>query len=229
LNYTRRKPIRSFVRRGRITASQKQVLDIATNPYLIKSLGTPFDFNVLEIGFGMGHALIAQAQQNPEKNYLGIDVHEPGIRAVLLAIKKYNLTNIRLMCADAVEILKNNMPANSLDTVQIFFPDPWPKRRHHKRRLIQVDFIQLLVDKLKMGGKLYLATDWEDYAQHMLKVMSMVKELKNMAGENQFSPRPQERPLTKFELRGQRLGHRVFDLVFSLRHCEGERSEPEAI
>jgi tRNA (guanine-N7-)-methyltransferase len=182
-----------------------------------------FDFNkifnrnvprILEIGFGMGHALIAQAQQKPACDFIGIDVHKPGVGAVLDAIAKHQLKNIRLFCADAVEVLTQCVPDNSLDEVQLFFPDPWPKRKHHKRRLVQTAFVKLIHKKLKPYGKFCLATDWEDYAKHMLKVFSNASDFINAAGDQQFAPRHVDRPLTKFEQRGKNLGHSVWDLVF---------------
>ena len=216
--------IRSFVRReGRMTSSQQRAFDSLWPLYGVITTHQTIDFNqlfqrvapvILEIGFGMGHSLVQQAQQFSENNYLGIEVHRPGVGALLSAIEKNKLENIRIVCDDAVAILKNNIADNSLDKIQIFFPDPWPKKRHHKRRLIQIEFVELLRTKLKPGGYLQLATDWQDYAAHMLQVMQKSQGWKNLAVDNQFIPRPVDRPLTKFEQRGKRLGHGVWDLLF---------------
>jgi len=224
------RPIRSFVRReGRMTPSQERAFNILWQQYGLELQNQRLDYQqifgrtapcVLEIGFGMGQSLLQQAQQNPHQDYLGIEVHRPGVGALLAGIEKYNLQNIRIFCADAVEVLKQCIPDASLDLIQIFFPDPWPKRRHHKRRLIQADLVNLLHNKLKFMAKLHLATDWQDYADQMLTVLSDASGWKNLAGENQFSPRPPERPLTKFEQRGEKLGHGVWDLLF-------EKNTPE--
>jgi len=218
--------IRSFVRReGRLTKGQQRALD---ELYPIHGL-TPVANEVLhfdtvfgndhavhlEIGIGNGQTLVSMASAYPQNNYLGIEVHRPGVGNALLQIEKTGLKNVRLICDDAVEVLKNHIPDQSLNAVYIFFPDPWHKKRHHKRRLVQVDFINLLVTKLVPGGILHMATDWEDYAQHMLQVMKDVKGFSNVAGAGQFSDKPEYRPLTKFEQRGLRLGHGVWDLVFT--------------
>jgi tRNA (guanine-N7-)-methyltransferase len=172
---------------------------------------------VLEIGFGNGESLITMAVENPHNNYLGIEVHQPGIGHLLMRAETLQLTNLRVICGDAVEVLDNQLVDTCLDRVQIFFPDPWPKKRHRKRRLIQPSFIMLLVKKLKPGACLHLATDCEDYAQQMLITLEADANFVNMAGAGQFTPRPTYRPLTKFEIRGQRLGHRVWDLLFKRR------------
>ena len=218
------KPIRSFVhRQKRLSKSQScafTALLSAQNILLSKSLDFKKLFQreastILEIGFGMGDSLQQQASQNPDNNYLGIEVHRPGIAMLLTQIEKLKLNNIKIIYADAAEVLAHSIPKHSLDIVQIFFPDPWPKTRHHKRRLIQAKFINLLHEKLKPNGKLHLATDWQDYAQHMLKVMENMGNWQNMAGKNQFTPRPSTRPMTKFEQRGHQLGHTIWDLIFS--------------
>jgi len=162
----------------------------------------------------MGDSLLQQALQYPENNYLGIEVHRPGIALLLTQIEKYKLKNIKIIYADATEILARSTPKHSLDLVQIFFPDPWPKNRHHKRRLVQAKFVELLHEKLKLNGKLHLATDWQDYAQQMLKILENTPQWKNTAKKNQFASRPPTRPITKFEKRGQELGHRIWDLIF---------------
>jgi len=168
----------------------------------------------LEIGFGNGTSLLAMAQANPEKNYLGIEVHRPGVGNLLLQIEKHAIDNIRVVCADATEVIRNNLADACLDAVYIFFPDPWHKTRHRKRRLVQIDFIELLKQKLKPGGLLHMATDWEDYARHMLAVMQQVEGFTNLAADGRFSERPAYRLLTKFEQRGLRLGHGVWDLLY---------------
>lgn len=170
---------------------------------------------VLEIGFGMGQSLATMAEAAPGCGFIGVEVHRPGVGRLLRAIDERGLDNIRVFCHDAVEVLEHCIPPGSLDTVQIFFPDPWHKKRHHKRRLIQPAFVDLLVSRIKPGGTLHLATDWENYAEQMLAVLSDRAELVNTAGEGKYSPRPESRPLTKFEQRGERLGHGVWDLVFT--------------
>jgi len=218
------RPIRSFVHRQSGLSQQRQS---ALNT-LLAAYSLPVDqglFNLekifqravpttLEIGFGMGHHLLAQAQQYPEQNFLGVEVHRPGIAAVLVGIDRLKLANLRIIYADAVDVLDRCIANNALDVIQIFFPDPWPKRRHHKRRLIQLEFATQLQRKLKMGGQLQLATDWQHYAEHMLCVLENTPGLKNSAGANKFSPRLSQRLPTKFEQRGQQQGHIIWDLLF---------------
>lgn len=216
--------VRSFVRReGRMTRGQQRALAELFPRYGIQAVDEQLDLHqvfgrtapcYLEIGFGNGGNLQAMAQQHPERNYLGIEVHRPGVGNLLLQIEQHSIENIRVICADAVAVLKNNIPPASLDAVYIFFPDPWHKRRHHKRRLVQVGFVELLRERLKPGGVLHMATDWEDYAWHMLAVMQQVSGFVNTAVGGGFSPRPDYRVLTKFEQRGIRLGHGVWDLIF---------------
>jgi tRNA (guanine-N7-)-methyltransferase len=167
---------------------------------------------ILEIGFGMGAATAEIAANHPEKDYLGLEVHTPGVGALLKQIGEQNLTNLRIIQHDAVEVMQHMIPNASLDGIHIYFPDPWHKSKHHKRRLIQPGFVALLAQKLKPGAYLHLATDWDDYAQQMLSVLSAELQLKNTVTD--FAPRPEFRPLTKFEQRGLRLGHGVWDLVF---------------
>lgn len=169
---------------------------------------------VIEIGFGMGHSLLHLAERHPENNYLGIEVHRPGVGALLANIEETQLTNLKIICHDAVEVLENSISDNSVDNILLFFPDPWPKKRHHKRRLVQPVFAELIHAKLKSKGQFHLATDWQDYAEQMLLVMSDHSGFINLAGTGQFLPRPDTRPLTKFEKRGLQLGHDVWDLVF---------------
>ena len=169
---------------------------------------------ILEIGFGMGDSLAQQAAAEPQYNYIGIEVHRPGVGHLLALIAAKELSNIRIYNADAVVVLNRCIPDASLAKVQIFFPDPWPKKRHHKRRLIQTPMANLICQKLIPDGLLHLATDWENYAQHMLEVLQASPLLTNTASDGPFVQRPASRPLTKFETRGQRLGHCVWDLVF---------------
>lgn len=170
---------------------------------------------VLEIGFGMGAATAAIAQAHPEIDYLGVEVHTPGVGALLKQIGELHINNVRIIQHDVVDVLEHMLADASLDGVHIFFPDPWPKKRHHKRRLIQPAFVATLTQKLKPGGYLHLATDWADYAQQMLEVLEAAPPLMNTCAG--FAPRPDYRPLTKFEQRGVRLGHGVWDLVFKHR------------
>jgi len=216
--------IRSFVRReGRLTPAQQRALDDLYPIYGLKHEGVRFDFEkifnrqaktILEIGFGMGDSLAEMAKNQPEHNFIGIEVHRPGVGALLQKVQQQALNNIRVMEEDAVEILRDDMPDHALDVIQIFFPDPWHKKRHHKRRLIKPEFVQLMMKKLKPGGMIHLATDWEHYAEQMMEVLSNTDGLKNMSGDHLFAPRPAWRPLTKFEKRGENLGHGVWDLLF---------------
>ncbi|MDG4549606.1 MAG: tRNA (guanosine(46)-N7)-methyltransferase TrmB [Candidatus Contendobacter sp.] len=172
---------------------------------------------VLEIGFGDGESLAAMASADPMVNYLGLEVHRPGIGHLLLRAEALALTNLRVMCVDALEVLERQIPDECLDRAQIFFPDPWPKARHQKRRLIQSYFVTLLVHKLKPGGQLHIATDCEDYAHSILNLLNATPELVNQAEGNGFAPRPVYRLLTRFEQRGWRLGHAIRDILFARR------------
>ena len=169
---------------------------------------------VLEIGFGMGASLVEMAASAPQRNFIGVEVHLPGVGRLLHEMAARDIDNIRVYRHDAVEVLRDCIEDACLDTVQVFFPDPWHKKRHHKRRLIQPPFVDLLAAKLKPGGILLLATDWEDYALQMMEALSGCAGLTNTCTGEAFAPRPQLRPLTKFERRGERLGHGVWDLVF---------------
>ena len=167
---------------------------------------------ILEIGFGMGEGLAEIAAANPENDYLGVEVHTPGVGALLKQLGERGLTNVRVIQHDAVEVLTNMLAPASLAGIHIFFPDPWHKKRHHKRRLIQPPLVSLLASRLQPGGYIHLATDWQDYAEQMLAVLSAEPALQNTVAD--YAPRPDTRPLTKFEQRGIRLGHGVWDLVF---------------
>ncbi|MDX1526553.1 MAG: tRNA (guanosine(46)-N7)-methyltransferase TrmB [Pseudidiomarina maritima] len=217
--------VRSFVKReGRLTKGQAAALERSwptmglTHQQGLLDLTQVFGRTaptVLEIGFGMGKSLVAMAAAAPEKNFIGIEVHRPGVGACLMEAETAGLTNLRVYEHDAVEVLRDCIADGALDTVQVFFPDPWHKKRHHKRRLIQPAFVEALRLKLALGGVLHLATDWENYAEHMLEVMSGAANWRNLAEDQGYIPRPSERPLTKFEQRGERLGHGVWDLKFS--------------
>lgn len=221
--------IRSFVlRQGRLTKGQELAITKFWPLFGIDyDESRRLDFTqlfanqnpvTLEIGFGMGASLVEMATQAPNENFVGIEVHRPGVGACLMAVEQQNINNVRVMCHDAVEVLQNMIGDNSLDKVQIFFPDPWHKAKHNKRRIIQPDFVRLLTEKLKVGGVLHLATDWHHYAEHMLDVLQSSSNLTNLAVDNGYIPRPDSRPLTKFEKRGLNLGHGVWDLQFK-RHA----------
>jgi len=217
-------PVRSFVRRqGRMTDSQRRNLDIPWSRYGLEvsaevlDLATVFGRRApvwLEIGFGTGDFLANLAAAHPSVDFLGIDVHRPGIGSLCGRLQAEGLTNVRLFCADAVEVLQCCIPNEVFDQVYVLFPDPWPKQRHHKRRLIQSDFAALLRTKSVVGGQLHLATDWEDYAKQMMTVLSKAPGWWNPLGLGTFSSRLPERFPTRFESRGLRLGHGVWDLTF---------------
>lgn len=217
------RPIRSFIKReGRMTKAQQHALDTLLPVYGIPDNHEAIDLDKLfprqapcfmEIGFGMGTSLIQMAVDHPELDFIGIEVHRPGVGSTLTRLHEKQLTNLRVIQDDAVEILKHAIAANSLDGVYLLFPDPWHKKKHHKRRIVQPAFVQLIYQCLKPDGLFHIATDWENYAQHIMKIMTSAKGFKNNACEGQFSKRA-GRPLTKYELRGQRLGHGVWDIIF---------------
>lgn len=217
--------IRSFVTRaGRITAAQERALAELWPKYGVAANSGPLELGrlfgraapcTLEIGFGNGENLSALARAHPERDYLGVEVHRPGVGRLLLALEQRALNNVRVICQDAVEVLERQIPPGALDEVLVLFPDPWPKKRHHKRRLIQAPFVTLLERALAPHGVLRLATDWQPYALEMLTVLGAAPRLRNLAPGAGFVPRPAERIPTRFELRGTRLGHEVWDLAFS--------------
>jgi tRNA (guanine-N7-)-methyltransferase len=225
MNELRNRPIRSFVMRtGRMTVGQTRALEefwplhgVAYSP---RSLSLDELFGraaprTLEIGFGNGENLAALAAAHPERDYLGIEVHRPGVGHLLMLVAEAHLTNVRASAHDAVEVLREQIEPGSLDEVLILFPDPWHKKRHHKRRLIQPPFVELVGSRLRPGGVLRLATDWEDYATQMLEVLNLASDrFANLSATGDFMPRPDERAPTRFEKRGARLGHGVWDLAF---------------
>ena len=219
------RPIRSFVlRQGRFSPGQQRAYET-----LMPRFGVPFspvfvDLDaifgrkapkVLEIGFGMGETTARIASENPQNDYLGVEVHTPGVGALLKRIEEHALTNIRVIQHDAVEVVRAMIPPGSLAGIHVFFPDPWPKKRHHKRRLIQAPFAELLATRLAPGGFLHVATDWQEYAEHILATLASVAALENPHGG--FAVRPADRPQTKFETRGRRLGHDSWDVIFRKR------------
>ena len=219
-----RRRVRSFVlRQGRFTEAQQRAFDELWPRFGLDYQGAPRDFAaefgrtaplVLEIGTGNGEALRFAAAHDPDRNLIGIEVHAPGVGRLLNALAEDGSTNARVYHHDAVEVLENEIADASLDEVRIYFPDPWHKKRHNKRRLVQPPFAQLLVRKLVPGGRLHLATDWQDYAEHMWDVLDATAGLRNRAGPRGHLPRPEWRPQTHFETRGQRLGHGVWDLIY---------------
>lgn len=223
--YLRR--IRSFVRReGRLTPGQQRAMDVLFPRFGIETDNQLLNLDaifgrhaprILEIGFGNGESLAEIAKNHPQNDYIGIEVHRPGVGHLLRRIEELALNNVRVMCGDAVEILEQQIPDASLDALYLFFPDPWHKKRHYKRRQVQPAWAQLVHRKLKRGGTLHLATDWQNYAEHMLEVMQASEGFANTSSSNDYVAKPAYRPETKFERRGLRLGHGVWDLVFKKR------------
>lgn len=231
--------IRSYVlRAGRITAAQQRALEELWPKYGLEVPAadvrwhTPAALDLyrvfgrhaarsLEIGFGNGDNLLGLARAHPQRDFIGVEVHRAGVGHLLLEAAAADLHNLRVVCHDAVEILQHLIAPAALDEILILFPDPWHKKRHHKRRLIQAEFVELLASRLADGGHLQLATDWQPYAEQMLEVVGANPQFVNLAGESGFMPRPEWRALTRFERRGQRLGHGVWDLSFERRARQG--------
>lgn len=223
-----RREVRSFVRReGRTTPSQTRALETlwpkygieidSTAPALLE-LNSLFGRDapkVIEIGFGDGEALLHAARLEPGRDFLGIEVYTAGVGHCLLRLEEEGLSNVRVCQEDAVEVLEKCISDQSLDEIRLYFPDPWPKKKHHKRRIVQAKFTQLVVEKLKPGGRIHFATDWQPYAEWALEVLEAQAGLENIAGQHQYFPRPESRLVTKFEKRGQRLGHGSWDLMFT--------------
>ena len=217
--------IKSYVvRSGRMTPGQEKAYQENWSQYGVEADGQVLDFQhlygrdapvILEIGFGMGDSLFEMAVKNPQNNYLGIEVHKPGVGRLLGNIKKQALTNLKVMKSDAIEVLSKQIPDESLSAVYLFFPDPWHKTRHHKRRIVQDEFIQRVRQKLQLGGQFHMATDWQNYAEHMLEHMQRAEGFDNASPDGTYIPRPDYRPITKFERRGERLGHGVWDILFT--------------
>ena len=220
-----RRSIRSFVvRAGRMTVAQERAWQELWPRYGVETGSEPLDLHrvfgraapcTLEIGFGNGESLVALAAAHPERDFLGLEVHRPGVGHLMLRAEELKLGNLRAICRDAVEVLQQCIATGALDEVLLYFPDPWPKKRHHKRRILQPEFVALVADRLRTGGVLRMATDWQPYAEHMLEVASACALLRNESPDGGFVPRPDSRPVTRFERRGHRLGHGTWDLAFS--------------
>ena len=216
--------IRSFVlRKGRLTIAQERALDELWPHYGIENLETVLDFDdhfdrpaevIVEIGFGNGESTWRMALDEPGKNFIGIEVHEPGVGQLLMALEEHAIENVRIVCGDAVPFLQNRVPEGSLAGVRIYFADPWPKKRHHKRRIIQPDFVDHLARCMVSGAILHMATDWQPYAEHMLEVMQSRSDFVNLSPTGDYCETPEWRPNTKYEKRGERLGHEVRDLLY---------------
>lgn len=221
----KKKSIRSFViRGGRMTDGQRKAFDDHWDQYGLslydgkRDLSSTFQREapaVLEIGFGMGDSLLEMAMSEPDKDFIGIEVHPPGVGRLINNAAEHGVSNLRVYMADATDVIEDCFADDSLARIQIYFPDPWHKKKHNKRRIVQPEFVDLLRRKLSVGGVLHFATDWENYAEYMLEVMIAADGFNNLAPTNAYADRPDYRPLTKFEKRGARLGHGVWDLLFS--------------
>ena len=217
--------IQSFVRRsGRISKAQSIGLNELWHDYGVDLNEKKLDFNklflsknnvTLEVGFGNGDSLLEMAIDQPNQNFLGVEVYEAGVGRLINEANKNKLSNLKIIKDDAVEVLTNNILDNSISNFQLFFPDPWHKKKHHKRRIVQISFLDLLSNKLKKDGIVHIATDWENYAEHIMELLESHSHFKNCAGDHMYSLRPKNRPLTKFENRGQKLGHGVWDIIFT--------------
>jgi len=217
--------IQSFVRRsGRLSKAQSIGLNELWSSYGVDLSNKKLDFDklfvsknnvTLEVGFGNGDSLLEMAIEQSNQNFLGIEVYEAGVGRLINEANKNKLTNLKIVKDDAVEVLTNNILDNSISHFQLFFPDPWHKKKHHKRRIVQISFLDLLSKKLKNDGVVHIATDWENYAEHIMESLESHPHFKNCAGDHMYSLRPKNRPLTKFENRGQKLGHGVWDIIFT--------------
>ena len=220
----KKKPIRSYViRGGRMTDAQEKafqqwwpiyglsLFDGAIEPAQIFERDAPL---IIEVGFGMGDSLLEMAQTQPDNDFIGIEVHPPGVGRVINEAGKLGLKNLKVYLADAIDVLNDCIPERCASRFQLYFPDPWHKKKHNKRRIVQPQFVELVHKKLKSGGVFHMATDWENYADYMMEVMCQSELFSNAAGEYHFSERPPYRPITKFERRGTRLGHGIWDLLF---------------
>jgi tRNA (guanine-N7-)-methyltransferase len=220
----RKKSIRSYVvRAGRMTDGQRNAFDTSWPTYGLKLADGAIDTDavfgrtgskVLEIGFGMGDSLLQMAAAEPQTDFIGIEVHPPGVGTLMNTAKAEGISNLRVYLADANDVLEECFASQSIDRLQLYFPDPWHKKKHNKRRIVQPQFVQLVREKLRPGGVLHMATDWEHYAEQMLETLDAAEGFENIAGIGQYSSRPDYRPMTKFEKRGERLGHGVWDLIY---------------
>ena len=220
----RKKSIRSYVvRAGRMTDGQRNAFETSWSTYGLKLADGAIDTDavfgrtgpkVLEIGFGMGDSLLQMAAAEPKTDFIGIEVHPPGVGTIMNTAKAEGIQNLRVYLADANDVLEECFASHSIDRLQLYFPDPWHKKKHNKRRIVQPEFVQLVREKLRPGGVLHMATDWEHYAEQMLETLDAAEGFENIAGIGQYSSRPDYRPMTKFEKRGERLGHGVWDLIY---------------
>jgi tRNA (guanine-N7-)-methyltransferase len=221
--------IRSFIRRqGRITLAQEQALEKYSNKYCLDPI-VDYDFKQvfgreaplsIEIGFGNGDSLAHIAALNPDKDYIGIEVHRPGVGHLILKLEQNGINNVRIYCHDAIEIFEQRIIDSSLDAVHLFFPDPWPKKKHHKRRIVRSSFVEIIIKKLNSNGYFHAATDWEHYAETMLELLLANSGLVNTSTVGEFCDRPDYRTLTMFEKRGMQLGHGVWDLIFRKKESD---------
>ena len=224
MNELTQRNIRSFVlRKGRLTSAQRHALDELWPHYGIESGESVLNFDdhfdhpadvILEIGFGNGESTWQMAQREADKNFVGIEVHRPGVGHLLMALEKHGIDNVRIACEDAVPFMQQRIAPDSLAGVRIYFADPWPKKRHHKRRIIQPAFVTQIAHCMASGGILHLATDWQPYAEHMLEVMTSSPDFESLSSNGDYCERPEWRPRTKYESRGERLGHEVRDLLY---------------
>jgi tRNA (guanine-N7-)-methyltransferase len=223
----RKKSIRSYVvRAGRMTDGQRNAFENSWSTYGLNLADGAIDTDtvfgrsgpkVLEIGFGMGDSLLQMAAAEPATDFIGIEVHPPGVGTIMNIAQSEGISNLRVYLADANDVLEECFPPQSIDRLQLYFPDPWHKKKHNKRRIVQPQFVQLVREKLRPGGVLHMATDWQHYAEQMLETLDEAEGFENIAGIGQYSPRPDYRPMTKFEKRGERLGHGVWDLIYKKR------------